>query len=525
MQSGWDLMIVGGGVNGSALARLAAFQGWKVCLLESGDFGEGTSTATSKLIHGGLRYLENLDFGLVRESVVERGKLLNLAPHLVQKQRLYFPQVEENRNNRFKISLGLGLYSKLAGRWKIDKPGWLSKEQLQKQQPAFRNEKLSGAHVFEDCLMDDARFVLENVLDAKILGAQVLNYHKFEGVEEDDKGDLEVTVYDRIRQKHIIHSTKRLAFTLGPWTDKVVSNEFSQAQPQLHLSCGSHLVLAGLRGVGAWFLPVPNSRRYFFVLPWKDMHLVGTTEAEVTSDKLDHPSASKKEINELLQLFQHYFPELKVNIVSTFSGIRPLARKTAGKKGKSDSVRLSRRHKFYKLHEKVFSAVGGKFTTHRILAEEYLQFLIGKKSPIRSLDNRPLPGAWKNKQEKDNIDKKLKQFDFSQEKSKELLFRYGKRSVEVASFISRNTPSVDKYSLEQRQSLAECWFCIKEEMALSPIDFLRRRSDFFFNGSAGLDILPEIEKLFDEKVPGWRNLGETADYNWFLKRNKHSAVS
>ena len=217
----YDLIIAGGGINGAALARLAAFQGLKVALFESGDFGQGASTNTSKLLHGGLRYLETYAFSLVRDATRERAQLLGIAPHLVEARRFLFPRTALGRHGRIGIKAGLTLYDFLAGKLRISSHRWVSPGELTKLEPHFLPQESCGAYEYSDCVMDDARLVLENLVDAQALGAHIHNYHSFQGIQSRGEGWSEVKVLDRISGQESIYRSKRVALALGPWTDQV----------------------------------------------------------------------------------------------------------------------------------------------------------------------------------------------------------------------------------------------------------------------------------------------------------------
>lgn len=516
-----DLIIAGGGINGAALARLAAFQGLKVALFEAGDFGQGASTNTSKLLHGGLRYLETFDFALVRDAVRERAQLLGIAPHLVEARRFLFPRTRLGRHGRPGIKAGLTLYDFLAGSLRIDPHRWVPPAELRGLEPHFLPDEACGAYEYSDCVMDDARLVMENLVDARALGAGIHNYQAFQGVERAGDGILEVTVLDRISGKETVHRARRLALALGPWTDKVARTAFPDAKPQVRLSQGIHLIADGLPSHSCFILPVPGSRRYFFVVPWKGKHLIGTTETEVGDYPPEPVVPMEQEIQELLKLTHTYFPGQDPEVICTITGLRPLARAKTG-----STITLSREHEFHLLDEGVFSAVGGKYTTHRTFAEQFLKFMLGSDADAKDIKPRPLPGAWKDARGKSDLEAQLRAFAFADEAVRVTwMRRYGMRSIELAEFTAAMPGGSERLPGPEPILLAEVRFALEREWAKTPADFYRRRTDLYFTRGGGLESLPRVQAVFAEGNPAFaKALGRDADYLDFLKRNRHRAA-
>lgn len=540
-----DLLIVGGGINGASLARLAAFRGLKTALVEAGDFGEGASTATSKLLHGGLRYLETRDFSLVRDAARERGRLLTLAPHLVEERRFLYPETRLGRHGRLGIKAGMLLYDFLAGRLGLRPHRHLSREALRRRVPSLVREGMGGAYEYSDCVMDDARLVLENVLDAAALGAEIRNYQVFTGVEEAGDGEfLEVTVLNRLTGRETALRSRRLAFALGPFTDKVVLSEFSGQGSKVRLSQGIHLVLERLPFTESFILPVPESSRYFFLLPWKRWHLLGTTETVLDPRRPEEAGPREAEVEELLGLFRLYFPELEPKPVCTFTGIRPLAQ--AGGKAK-ETARVSREHAFHRLHDRVFAAVGGKYTTHRSLAADYLDFMDGGKGgsgkgagggkrrgtrggigmgEATGFAERPLPGSWRTPSEREAaLERVTAMFPGEEGRVLEWAGRYGRRVFELLDFLKGSEEFRTVLPGARGTLQGEVLFAIEREYAKAPVDFLRRRTDAFFHPDAGLKEAEALQALFEARVPGYRLIAGETDYRLFLRKNRHSALA
>lgn len=516
----YDLIIIGGGINGAALARLAAFQGLSVALFEAGDFGRGASTNTSKLLHGGMRYLETFDFGLVRDAVRERAALLGIAPHLVESRRFLFPRTRLGRHGRLGIKTGMALYDFLAGSRRLEPHRWIDPAELRRQEPHFLPGEACGAYEYSDCVMDDARLVLENLVDAAALGAQIRNYHPFQGAEPAGDGHLEVTVLDRMTGKEIVHRARRVALTLGPWTDQVAKTAFPKAAPQVRLSQGIHLIADGIPSGACFILPVPGSKRYFFIVPWKGKHLIGTTETEVGLYPPEPAVPQEQEIRELLGLAGTYFPGWKPDVLCTITGLRPLARSSKG-----STITLSREHEFHTLREGVFSAVGGKYTTHRSFAEGFLKYILGGKAEIKDIKSRPLPGAWADAKERDAVRRGLLAFPFADEPvAAAWLRRYGKRALDLAEYVSGDAARRERLPGPYGLLAGELAFAAEREWARTPEDFLRRRTDAYFTRGGGSECLDRVQAFFRSRFPGMDALGADADYGAFLRANRHIAA-
>lgn len=513
---------MGGGINGAALARQAAFQGLRCAVLEAGDFGQGASTNTSKLLHGGLRYLETYDFGLVRDAVRERAQLLALAPHLVEARRFLFPRTRLGRHPRPLIKAGMTLYDLLAGgRLRLDPHGWVSPEELHRREPHFLPGEDVGGYEYSDCVMDDARLVMENLVDARDLGAEIRNYHRFLSVSPSGDGALEATFLDRLTGKELVLRAPKVALALGPWTDEVLKGAVPGSAPQLRLSQGIHLIAEGLDSKSCFILPVPGSKRYFFVVPWKGKHLIGTTETEVGEHPPNPLVPMQKEIEELERLVKIYFPDQPVKTVCTITGLRPLARATKG-----STITLSREHEFHTLRPGVFSAVGGKYTTHRTLARDYLGYILGDKDQVKTMDDRAFPGAWRDLPERQSLRAHLMAHDFvDQALAETWMRRYGMRSRELAAFAAADPSLQERLPGPHPLILGEVHYAAEKEWARTPVDFFRRRTDLYFTRDGGLPALERVEAVFASRHPGFRKaLGPDANYPDFLRRNRHAAV-
>ncbi len=527
MRTEFDWIIIGGGINGAALARLAALQGIKVGLFEAGDYGQGASSATSKLVHGGIRYLEHFNFGLVRESVRERARLLRAAPHLVEERRFLFPVGLPGGRMRWSIKAAMTLYDSLAGKLGLEPHRYLSRDSVKEMEPRFLPGNPCAAYAYSDCSMDDSRLVMENVIDAWSLGAETHNYHRFLGIEDagrfpDGERILEVTVLDRRTLKEKVFRCRKLALTLGPFTDQVVSEQFRDAGKQLRLSQGAHLVVENLPSQSCFILPVPGTGRYFFVLPWKKYHLIGTTEVEISGSPPEISVPFDAEVAELRSLTDRYFPGLELRVICAFAGIRPLA---GGGGSAGATAAVSREHQFKEISPGVYSVVGGKYTTHRALAEAYWRHISGHKPKLTS-EARPLPGAWRDAAEKQAVRSSLLAQPFADDAlTATWMGRYGRRALELAEFVSSRPEYSERLSSFEPLLVGEVIFALEREQARCPLDFFRRRTDLFFSPEGGMDCFSKVEDLFRKKVEGYDFLAPHVDYPAFLKGNRHRAAT
>jgi glycerol-3-phosphate dehydrogenase len=494
MEKDCQILIIGGGINGCALARLCAYQGLKTILIEKNDFASGTSSASSKLLHGGLRYLENLDYPLVREAVIERKKLLDQLPNLVTENRFYFPDCSYSRHHRYAIKLGISLYEILSGRNNLTPHKWINATDFKKLESDFLPYENKGSYIYSDCAADDSRLVMENAIDAKHYGAHLYNYTELLSYHPDN--DHCTAIVKDINGKESKITCKKIAFCTGPWTDKYLKSQNASYQSQMLLSGGAHLLVEKLHFKHSFILPVPNSKRFFFVLPYKGQTLIGTTETAIQATQLDKLAIQEFEKKELLSLMQTYFPNLNVNVICSIAGARPLVLKSA-----SQSSSLSRRHLIKKIQSNIYTGIGGKYTTHRTFAEDYLKKIWPEK--IKTLKDTPFINALKISPELiSDISQANK---IPQSVCQETLQLFGKSGqILLDNFNS-------KYS-DHDWNFYQYQYCQNQEWVKKPEDFLRRRTSHYFTPDAGLPLLEKINSTY------------TTDYLQMLSRNQHIAA-
>jgi glycerol-3-phosphate dehydrogenase len=371
----YDVVIVGGGINGCGLLRDLALNGVKALLLDKGDFSSQTSQASSKMLHGGIRYLENFDFGLVQEALGEKNLWLKLTPHLCFEREFYLPLYKYSKYATWMLRCALELYDFLS-HFQNRPHGMLNPEETLKTLPSLDPKGLKGAGKYYDGIVDDAKLSLECLYDA-LLEPQVeaLNYHEVVSTTQTSEG-YELVIEDRFNPKSETIKAKFLVFTTGPFTDILLPKLGIPWTPQLVPSKGIHLWLkSDAIDVKGSVVLTTKDNRVVFVIPQRDAILVGTTETPIDQDIFDI-KATQHEVEYLLSVLDQYFPNsnlTQASIISTFAGVRPLAREegSGGSLGK-----VSRHHKIYRPTAHSYVMIGGKYTTFRKMTQELAQEIV-----------------------------------------------------------------------------------------------------------------------------------------------------
>src|SRR6266446_685056 len=320
-----DVLVVGGGINGAGIARDAAMRGLRVGLVERGDLASGTSSRSSKLIHGGLRYLEQGDVRLVLEAVRERERLQRLAPHLVRPQEFVFPLYRGGPLGPLKLAAGLWAYDLLAGFWNVRRHRMLSPKAVAEAEPALLRDGLCGAGQYWDCRTDDARLVLETALSAAAEGALIVSYAEVAGFVKEGGRIVGARVVDRFGGGEVVARARVVVNAAGPWVDRVVALDAPETPPRLRLTKGVHVVVPHER-VGnraAVVLSAVADRRVMFVIPWGAHTLVGTTDTDHPGGPDVPPTVEPSDVGYLLDTVNHYFPAARLasgDVVSSFAG-------------------------------------------------------------------------------------------------------------------------------------------------------------------------------------------------------------
>jgi glycerol-3-phosphate dehydrogenase len=390
----FDVLVVGGGIVGCSIARDAALRGLAVALVERNDFAAGTSSRTSKLAHGGLRYLEHGHIGLVMESVRERERLLRLVSHLVRPYPFLLPYERGNGWPPFMwmLRIGLLMYDAFAGKNRIRSHRFLPVAELLRREPGLIGRKLVGGAIYYDGQMDDTRITLENAIAAAEAGGCLVNHAGVVAFTKDAGGRV-TGARVRVDGRETDVSARLVVNAAGPWGDTVLGLAGRVGRPILRPTKGVHVVYGDKLVETAMILRTKEDQRVFFILPWNDLTLIGTTDTDFAGD----PSSAEPEPGEiryLLDAAAAALPSLRIHpdrVVSAFAGVRPLL---AGDPGHPSAT--SREHAILEGPRGLLSVLGGKYTTYRAMAEQAtdrIESLLGRKRTPCLTANLPLPGA------------------------------------------------------------------------------------------------------------------------------------
>ena len=380
-----DVIIIGGGINGAGIARDAAMRGLKVLLIEKGELGCATTSASTRLIHGGLRYLEHFEFGLVRESLREREILLRIAPHLVKALAITIPIYKQSKRGRLTIRAGMILYDLLSWGKSLPRHQMLSRAETLERWPGLNPEGLVGSALYYDAQVEfPERLVAENVRSAREFGAEVLTHTRVAKLAVKDKKVSGVEFVGEDGQKQFAEAGVVIN-AAGPWIDLVLEHAPVGSPKLIGGTKGSHIVVPPFPGApgNAIYLEARSDGRPIFIIPWNERYLIGTTDVRFEGDP-DEVRCELWEIEYLLSETNLALPGaqlMRENILYTYSGVRPLP-----VTGDKDEQSITRRH-FIREHPQLpnlLSIVGGKLTTYRSLAEECVNTIfikLGKDAP------------------------------------------------------------------------------------------------------------------------------------------------
>src|SRR5215217_4445012 len=378
--SRYDVVIIGAGINGAGIARDAAMRGLKVLLIEKGEIGAGTTTASTRLIHGGLRYLEHFEFGLVHESLRERETLLRIAPHLVRPLPITIPIYKQSKRGRLTIRAGMILYDLLSWGKSLPSHRMMSRTETLEQLPGLNPDGLVGSALYYDAQVEfPERLVMENVLSAREFGAEVLTHTRAMNLAIKDGKVFRVEFANEAAEAAVVINAA------GPWIDLVLEAVMVKSPKLIGGTKGSHIVAPPFPGApaNALYLEARSDGRPIFIIPWNKLYLIGTTDVRFEGDP-DNVRCELWEIDYLLAETNLALPGARLtrdSILQTYSGVRPLP-----VTGDKDEQSITRRH-FLREHPQLpnlLSIVGGKLTTYRSLAEECVDLIfkkLGKDSP------------------------------------------------------------------------------------------------------------------------------------------------
>ncbi len=463
----YDVLIVGGGINGAAIAHIAALNGLKTALIEKGDFASGTSSKSTKLIHGGLRYLENFEFDLVKESLRERSIQLKSAPHLVKPLPFIIPVFKDDARSLWMMRLGVKLYDFLSGKHHIGKHQAVTKEQVISGIPDIKQDGLVGGMIYYDAQMDDARLCLENILSAKEKGAHVANYTEARTFIQEHGKTIGVVAQDILGKKIFDIRAKKVICAAGPWINQFKNRENSRSPHKIRTTKGVHLMYSEKFSEKALLLTTQKDRRIFFVIPWHEHSLVGTTDTDYEGDP-DLAAVEEEDIAYLMENLKRFFPTKHLdrsNIITTFAGLRPLVYS----EGKPSSV--SRRDLIEESFSGIIYVMGGKYTTYRKIAEHVFKKAF-KKNPQKSEDSFSVYGSGAIEEEPHHV---ARDKDVDVAIVQHLMNFYGIRYKDVLALIEDHPLLKEPICSCTRHIKAQIVYALDKEMAQTADDIVERR--------------------------------------------------
>ncbi|MDF0715004.1 glycerol-3-phosphate dehydrogenase/oxidase [Muricauda sp. 334s03] len=481
-KTAYDLVVIGGGITGAGIALDASSRGMKVLLLEKGDFASGTSSKSTKLIHGGLRYLKQFDFWLVKEVGSERAIVHKLAPHLVIPEKMLLPLIEGGSYGKWLTSIGLKVYDILAQVSGDDKRQMLEKKEAMKLEPLLPKKILNGAGYYAEYRTDDARLTLENLKTSLQFGTEIFNYTRVTDFIYKDEKIVGVKFTDEVSGDEYSAASKYVINAAGPWVDELRSVNQSKKGKRLHLTKGVHLVFPKekLPVKQSVYFDIPDGRM-MFAIPRGKVTYIGTTDTNYNSDK-DHVTTELADAIYLISAVNNMFPDIELeldDIISSWAGLRPLIHE----EGKSASE-LSRKDEIFTSDTGLVSIAGGKLTGYRKMAERTVNRIAKKMEEDHNAklghcttDKIPLCGNdfKKFKHVKKYISKLQEQLQsdgFSKYDAWYLATTYGKQTESILELYAKIKGDKPK----ERMIKAEAQFAIAYEMALNPLDFFIRRT-------------------------------------------------
>jgi glycerol-3-phosphate dehydrogenase len=517
----FDLLIIGGGINGAGAAHDAALRGLRVLLVEQRDIAFGTSSRSSKLIHGGLRYLESYQFKLVFEGTNERAALRKVAPHLVRPLLFALPVYENARHPLWLVDVGLWMYDSLS-LFKVENRHITlrSPKRMLEREPLLNPRGLTGGIIYYDCMTDDARLTLENAIAASQLGSPVLTHAQVVGIEAlEGREPVRVAIHDLVRGKRIAVRAKGIINSTGVWSDSVrrlASIDGSVIRP----TKGVHVVIPRER------LPVrhaaallaPQDGRVFFAIPWNGRTVIGTTDTDYDAS-YQSISVDAEDVDYLLTAGNHHFPSARLDtedVIATWAGLRPLIRPDEN----ASASDVPREHKIFR-DGKMVTIAGGKLTTYRRMAAEVVDAAVdvtGARCAGSSTGGAILPGGRGLPDDLDTLAAELKDTaGIPDDVAARLANVYGVRAIEVIANIAGEPRLKERVSPDRDVIMAEVAYAVESELALTVEDVLVRRTSLAL--TAQDQALGAAERVADVMAArlGWdpstkkRNLDQYAD--------------
>jgi glycerol-3-phosphate dehydrogenase len=497
----FDLIVIGGGITGAGVARDAALRGLSCLLLEKGDFASGVTSKSTRLIHGGLRYLANFEMDLVAESLRERAILRKQAPYLIHPMPILIPIYKEDPHGRAVMSIGIHLYDLLSHEKDIPRYFTSNREKTLGFEPRLKQEGLVGSALFYDSQITmPERLVIENVISAREAGARLLNYVRVEKIEEEDHGiaviakDTFTGMTSRFRSRVLINAA-------GPWIDRVRQAGNLDQQKVIFPTKGIHLVLPKLSNQALFV--TSRDGRMFFIIPLEAYSLIGTTDTKYDGD-LDDVFADQNDVDYLLTESRRILPKMnltKESILYTYAGIRPLAFS-----GRNES-KISRKHRVIRegRNKRILTIAGGKLTTYRNMAKDVVDAAcraLGTRTRC-STDNIPLPGGLSleyGQYLREAVPEMASRFNVAPELVRHLINCYGARAERVLGLAETDPSLGGSISPESSDIYAQVLYSVMEEGARTLSDIVLRRMHLGITASRGLKQAEKIADIAGRKL-------------------------
>jgi len=500
----WDIVVIGGGASGLGVALDGLSRGLKVLLLEKADFAKGTSSRSTKLIHGGFRYLAQGNIILVLEALKERGRILKNAPHLAHNQAFIIPVY--TLFDRMKYTIGLKIYDLMAGRLRIEISRFIPKNEIIQRLPNIRQDKLKGGVIYYDGQFDDARLALNVAQTCDELGGVMLNYMKVTHLNKNSKGKIDgVHVKDQFSTKAFEVRAKMVVNATGVFADNILKMDNPGMPKMIQPSQGIHLVLDSsfLSHKDALMIPKTSDDRVLFAIPWYNKLVVGTTDTLRNKTKME-PDILQKEIDFILKTAKKYLinAPTRKDVLSVYAGLRPLA---APKNEDEKTREISRSHKIIVSKSNLVTLTGGKWTTFRKMGEDtvdYFKQITGET-----------PG--KSKSAKQHI------FGYSLSKKHDYMDIYGSERKNINQLIAKDPELSEKLHPDFPYIKAEVVWAVRTEMAFKLEDVLARRIRvLFLDARAAISMIPETARIMAKELAkdqSWIDK-ETAEFKKLAQR-------
>ncbi len=482
----WDVIVIGGGATGLGTALDAAARGFSTLLFEQSDFAKGTSSRSTKLVHGGVRYLAQGDVSLVFEALRERGLLMQNAPHLVSDREFIIPNYEWWEGPFY--SIGMKVYDRMSGKLGFGHSRKIDKETILKLIPNLAEEKLKGGVIYYDGQFDDARLAINLAQTISENGGFPVNYTKVTGMLKDKDGlIIGVSVKDLIGNREFIVKGRTIINATGVFAEQVSKLDNPNSNIMIRPSQGVHIVLdkSFLQGESAIMIPHTSDGRVLFAVPWHDKVIVGTTDTPIQNISLE-PRAMEEEIEFLLSTSSKYLKKdpTRKDVLSIFAGLRPLA---ASPESNGETKEISRNHMITVSLSGLITITGGKWTTYRKMGEDVIDkaILVGGLEERKSVtENMPIHGYVKN---------------FN---PNEPLHYYGADKEIIESILLAKSPELsEKIHPDLPYIKAEVIWAAKQEMATCVEDVLARRTrSLFLDAKASIEAAPTVAKLLRKEL-------------------------